>query len=134
MVPELTVTDFEASLRFYRAVGFAVRFERDQPRFAYIDLGPAQLMLEQEHGSRWNVAPLEHPFGRGINLQIEVRDCAAIEESLRQEGHSVFRPATDTWYRLDGTTEEGQRELLVRDPDGYLLRFSQPLGRRSTAS
>ncbi len=134
LVPELTVSDIETSLRFYRAAGFSVRFDRDQPPFAYLDLGSAQLMLEQDHGSAWNTAPLERPFGRGVNLQIEVPDCAAIEESLRREGYELFRPAQDTWYGIDRAVEEGQREVLVHDPDGYLLRFSQPLGRRDAAS
>jgi hypothetical protein len=87
-------------------------------------------MLEQDHESAWNTAPLEHPFGRGVNLQIEVSDCSAIEDSLRQEGYTLFRSAQDTWYQIDETIEEGQREMLAHDPDGYLLRFSQPLGRR----
>jgi len=130
LVPELTVTNIEVSLRFYRAAGFSVRFDRDQPPFAYLDLGSAQLMLEQVHESAWNTAPLEHPFGRGVNLQIEVSDCSDIEDSLRQEGYTLFRSAQDTWYQIDGTIEEGQREMLAHDPDGYLLRFSQPLGRR----
>lgn len=130
LVPELTVTDIEVSLRFYRTAGFSVRFERDEPPFAYLDHGFAQLMLEQDHQSSWNVAPLEYPFGRGINLQIEVPDCSAVEDALRREGHSIFQSAKDSWYRTGAVVEEGQRELLVHDPDGYLLRFSQPLGSR----
>lgn len=133
LVPELTVTDLATSLRFYRAVGFSVRFERDRPPFAYLDLGPAQLMLSQDHDSPWNTAPLERPFGRGINLEIAVPDCSAIEDTFRREGRTVFRPAQDAWYRVAPTVEEGQRELLVHDPDGYLLRFAQSLGRRVRA-
>lgn len=48
LVPELTVANLEDSLRLYEAAGFKVRFRRDNPPFAYIELGQAQLMLEQE--------------------------------------------------------------------------------------
>ena len=57
LVPELTVSDVETSLSFYAAVGFTVRFRRSAPEFVYIELGHAQLMLEQEHTSDWDVAP-----------------------------------------------------------------------------
>ena len=51
LVPELTVSDVEMSLSFYAAVGFTVRFRRTEPEVVYIELGHAQLMLEQEHTS-----------------------------------------------------------------------------------
>ena len=43
MVPELTVTDFAASLHFYAAVpGFNIMIKRKNPDFAYIYPGEAQ--------------------------------------------------------------------------------------------
>jgi len=33
----------------------------------------------------------------------------------------------ERWYRRDNTAV-GQRQFLVMDPDGYLLRFAQSLG------
>ncbi|WP_312121070.1 hypothetical protein [Kosakonia cowanii] len=43
MVPELTVTDFTASLHFYAAVpGFNIMIKRKDPDFAYIYPGEAQ--------------------------------------------------------------------------------------------
>ena len=130
-MPELTVTDLERSLLFYRAAGWVVRFGRVDPPFAYLDLGEAQLMLEEEHNSAWNVAPLEYPFGRGMNLQIEVSDCGAIASSLARAGFQLLRPMSDNWYQTEAGIEEGQREVLAADPDGYLLRYSQPLGSRA---
>lgn len=38
-----------ASLSFYAAVGFTIRFRRTAPEFVYIELGDVQLLLEQEH-------------------------------------------------------------------------------------
>lgn len=68
LVPELTVMDLEASLRFYVAAAFSVRFRRTDPPFAYLELGQAQIMLEQEHAGGWNIEPLDRPLGRGINF------------------------------------------------------------------
>ena len=71
MVPELTVTSVAASLLFYGRKGFAVRYQRAEPAFAYLTLGHAQLMIEEYHETGWNVGPLERPYGRSVNLQTE---------------------------------------------------------------
>ena len=133
LVPELTVTNLERSLAFYTALGFSIRFRRDDPPFAYLEIGQAQLMLEQQHETGWNVAPLDRPLGRGVNFQIEVQDAQIIESALRHLGAPLFREIKDIWYVVSRTEEEGQRELLVQDLDGYLLRFAQYLGQRSAA-
>jgi catechol 2,3-dioxygenase-like lactoylglutathione lyase family enzyme len=131
LVPELTVTSLQASLEFYEALGFKVRFKRSSPEFAYLELGQVQLMLEEFHENGWNVDRLQKPFGRGINLQIEVQELRAIVASLSSLQVPLFRGFEEKWYRVSDIFEEGQSELLVQDPDGYLLRFMQPLGRRT---
>ena len=35
----------------------------------------------------------------------------------------------EKWYRKD-SIEVGNKQFLVQDPDGYLLRFTQDLGKR----
>lgn len=78
LVPELSVSDFAKSLRLYtEGIGFAVQYTRDNPSFAYLDLGGAQIMIEQDHPDGWSTGALESPRGRGINLQIEVPDVNA---------------------------------------------------------
>jgi predicted enzyme related to lactoylglutathione lyase len=134
LVPELTVHDLETSLRFYIAAGFSIRFRRDDPPFAYLELGQAQLMLEQQHANGWNVEPLDRPLGRGINFQIEVENADAVFNSISALGAPVFRECKSTWYAVSAEHEEGQREFLVQDPDGYLMRFAQYLGRRANES
>ncbi|MCZ8193802.1 MAG: bleomycin resistance protein [Brevundimonas sp.] len=129
LVPEVTCTDLQASLIFYRdALGFEVLYQRPEDGFAYLELGDAQLMLEQGFAG-WLTGPLERPFGRGINLQIEVLDARKLEARLKASGCPLFRTCQDAWYR-DGDVEHGQIEFLVQDPDGYLLRFVEPLGER----
>lgn len=131
LVPELTVKDVVASLHFYLADGFTVRFHRVNPEFAYIELGQAQLMLEQEHDTCWNAEPLERPLGRGVNLQIETTDVAAITTRLLEAGYCLYREPKENWYAVSESREEGQIELLAQDPDGYLIRFIETLGSRN---
>lgn len=132
LVPELTVADLEASLRFYLAAGFSVRFRRADPPFAYLELGQAQIMLEQQHAGGWNIEPLDRPLGRGINFQIEVTDARRTLDVLSAIGYLPLRDLADNWYSVADTIEEGQREFLVQDPDEYLMRFAEHLGRRVT--
>ena len=80
-------------------------------------------------GRRWVTAPLERPFGRGINFQITVDDVAPILAGLDAAGWPLFLDPEEVWYRA-GTSETGVRQFLVQDPDGYLVRFSQGLGLR----
>lgn len=133
LVPELTVTSLEESLRFYQAAGFSVRYRRESPPFAYLELGQAQLMLEQRHVEGWNVEPLDKPFGRGVNFQIVVPDVGQVLSALLSLNSILFRSPRDSWYRVAPDAEKGQREFLVQDPDGFLLRFVQCLGQRSAA-
>jgi catechol 2,3-dioxygenase-like lactoylglutathione lyase family enzyme len=133
LVPEFTVSSLEHSLRFYLAVGFSVRFRRDEPPFAYLELGQAQLMLEQEHAQGWNIEPLDRPLGRGVNFQIEVPDANNVLAALDRLGIRPLHGIKDNWYSVAELQQEGQREFLVQDPDGYLMRFAQYLGQRSAA-
>lgn len=136
LVPELDVTDLSASLRFYVELGgFEVRYERPEERFVYLARGGAELMLQEAEGPgrRFRSAPLERPFGRGLNLQIEVRDVASLAERLAAAGFEVVLPLEERWYRV-GKKRVGQRQFVVADPDGYLIRYAQGLGERSLTS
>ena len=127
LVPELTVADFDLSLRFYvELLGFEIVHRRENPAFAYLNQAGAQIMLEAFHETGWNTAALERPFGRGINFQIEVSAVQPIVDRLTQAGHALYRGVAENWYKTaEGLS--GQREFLAQDPDGYLLRFSQCL-------
>ena len=51
LVPEIEVSDFPRSLRFYVTVlGFSVLYDRPERPFAYLTLGAAHIMIE--HGGR----------------------------------------------------------------------------------
>jgi catechol 2,3-dioxygenase-like lactoylglutathione lyase family enzyme len=90
LVPELLVVDINKSLRFWRDVcGFAVLFDRPDEGFAYLDLGGAQITLDELGQTRdWVAGPLEAPFGRGMHLQVSV---PAIEPILAALGRAIGR-------------------------------------------
>jgi catechol 2,3-dioxygenase-like lactoylglutathione lyase family enzyme len=131
LVPELFVTDVNASLRFWRDLcGFRVAFDRLYEGFAYLDLDGAQIMLEERDRSRnWIVGPMETPFGRGISFQVGVRTIDPILASLAAVDWPLFMKPEEKWYRT-GDVETGVHQFLVQDPDGYLVRFSAGLGQR----
>jgi catechol 2,3-dioxygenase-like lactoylglutathione lyase family enzyme len=130
LVPELLVSNHVASREFYvRIIGFEVRYERPAEKFSYLDLGGAELMIEEET-EFWTTAPREHPYGRGINLQIEVDALDPVLARLAADGIPLFRPVEEAWYR-SGDRYSGNRQFLVQDPDGYLLRFFEDLGTRA---
>ncbi|WP_353097042.1 VOC family protein [Tissierella praeacuta] len=126
MVPELTVLNFKESLNFYTNVlGFVIKYQRNNPDFAYLVYEKqVQLMIEAYHETGWNTGELEYPLGRGINLQIEVTNVESIISSLKKENYSLFRELKYSEY-IEGDIIHGQKEFLVQDPNGYLLRFCE---------
>ena len=126
LVPELSVTDLAASLRFYRDIlGFTVVYQRPTEGFASIALGGCQLMLDQIGvGRTWETGPLERPLGRGINLQMRIADLDDLLRRLEAAKLKLFLPLEQKDYAVDGAVKS-QRQFCVQDPDGYLLRFCE---------
>ncbi|MCG8592368.1 MAG: VOC family protein [Proteobacteria bacterium] len=137
LVPELYVSDLDASIHFYvECLGFEIEYARPEERFAALRLGRAHLMLEEAASlgratpeefaaGQWRTAPLERPFGRGVNFEIEVLDVTAIDARLRATGCPRLLELHEKPYRV-GDRLRVVRQLLVADPDGYLMRLSQP--------
>lgn len=131
LVPELLVADLDRSLAFWCDLcGFEVSYSRPEERFAYIVLGSAHLMLEQAGvGRNWVTGPLERPLGRGVNFQITVPDSAGLAVAFDRAGVELFMEPETKWYPV-GDEEAGVLQFLAQDPDGYLIRFQSPVGRR----
>lgn len=133
LVPEMIVSDIGISLKFYcEVLGFHVEYERPENGFAFISYNGSQLMLEQDDHkySPWRVEPLEKPYGRGVNLSIECPDVVALAKALTLSGYQLRKPIETCWYRSNKSLV-GESNFLVLDPDGYLLRFAQALGKKS---
>jgi hypothetical protein len=82
-------------------------------------------MLEEAAGPgrRLHPAPLEYPFGRGMNLQIKVEDVDALYAAAQTAKLDMILPLEVRWYRHDDE-EVGNRQFAVADPDGYYRSFS----------
>ncbi len=87
-------------------------------------------MIEQFHESDWHVGELSRPLGRGVNFQMELSDIQPILERLQNLQIQLYRDLKESWYDV-GSSLSGQKEFLVQDPDGYMLRFTQYLGEKS---
>ena len=136
LVPELVVTDIARSLVFWCGlVGFEVRYDRPEEGFAYLGLGGADVMLDEYRSGSgyWLTRPMETPLGNGMNLQIEVPATAPILDRLASAAWPLVMPVENAWYRR-GDQEIGQRQFVVADPDGYVLRLAEPLGSRPLAA
>ena len=128
ILAEFSVSDMDKSLRFYvDIIGFKVEYDRDNPRFAFLSFNGSQIMLQELKPGEKEVEKLEYPFGRGINFQIDTPSVQKIMDNLEKNKYPLKRGIKDSWYRA-GKVEYGCREILVMDPDGYLLRFSEGLG------
>ena len=130
LIPELSVTNLEKSLEFYRTIGFKIEYERKENKFVFLSLEEIQFMLQETTGEdKWEVAPLVYPFGNGINFQLEVEDATAIFNKLKNNNYKIIFEMEENWYRQDNKLL-GNKEFLVQDPDGYLLRISEDLGEK----
>ncbi len=83
LIPELTVKNIERTKSFYVDIqGFDIEFERAEDKFVFLSFRDAQMMFEQFHDSGWTIAPLEYPFGRGINFEIGVDNLDLLYERV----------------------------------------------------
>lgn len=129
-IPELSVTNLENSLIFYKTAGFKLEYDRPENKFAFISLGKIQFMLQEiVANDKWNIAPLSYPFGNGINFQLEVDNLNEIYNNFKNSNYKIAFDIEENWYRQDDKLL-GNKEFLIQDPDGYLLRFSQDLGEK----
>ncbi len=133
LIPELSVSDINRSIEFYtKILGFKIKYSREESKFAFLSFHGSQLMIEKIN-DRWETAKAEYPFGRGINFQIDVKNIDVLIKSLEKHNYPIKIMPQENWYRV-GNKLHGNREFLVVDPDGYLLRFSKDLGTKPIKS
>jgi len=127
LIPELSVSNFEKSLEFYtKVIGFKVEYQRKKSKFAFLSFQGSQIMIEQ-FNENWSTGKLEYPFGRGINFQIQVESIEIVLKALKEKNYPIFVKPKENWYEKNNRLI-GNKEFLIKDPDGYLLRFFEDLG------
>lgn len=125
LIPELTVCDIEKTKSFYIDIlGFSLEYERKEDKFIFLSYEGSQLMFEEFHQSGWNVDELIRPFGRGVNFSIEVSCIERIRNCLVAMCYPLYKDIMINEYKANETVFV-EKEFLVQDPDGYLLRFVQ---------
>jgi len=120
----LAVSDFEASLAFYRdRLGLEVEATYDDPPYATLVAAGARISLaEQGHPAEDRpgvamAAPTD-PSRASVVLVLEVGDAHAAHEALAAEGvHFLAEPYEPPW---------GGCRFFCVDPDGYLVEIEQP--------
>lgn len=122
LIPELTVSNIEKSKEFYLELGFKIKYERIENKFCFLELENNQLMIE-EINDNWNTAVMEYPFGRGINISMSVSDVEKMYNTLKNKNFKFFLNLEYHTYKVDEITYN-DKEFLIQDPDGYLLRFN----------
>lgn len=129
MIPEFDVFNLDETLHFYvDLIGFKVVYDRPEDKFAFIEMEDVQIMVQEidPTSNKWDTGTLDYPLGRGINFQIDVKNIDEIYNKLKEADYKIFVEMEDHYYRKDDEML-GEREFLVQDPNGFLLRFAQDI-------
>ncbi|HSP56349.1 MAG TPA: VOC family protein [Dehalococcoidia bacterium] len=122
VAPEFFVSDVGATVRFYtETLGFdAVRLETEGsvPVFAVLGLGDAVVLIDRQESI--GGAPAT-PRGLAVNIRVMVPDVDVVYGRARAAGATISRDIGDRDY--------GLRDFIVRDPDGFRIRFASPVRR-----
>ena len=127
LTPELYCSNINISLKFYlETLGFNIQYQRKEDKFAMLERQGARIMLEEitSNNRIWLAEKLEFPFGRGINLEIRTLNIDKLYDSVQKSGAKIFLPIEERHYRINEHSVIN-RQFIVLDPDGYLLRFSE---------
>ena len=119
---EIIRENIEISKKFYIDLGFKVRYERKEDKFCFLQLEENQIMIE-EINNNWNTGKLDYPYGRGINISMTISDVEKMYNKLKEKDIEFFGDLEVHEYRVNDEISL-DKEFLVQDPDGYLLRFN----------
>ena len=119
ITPFMHVQDIEPALRFFTDVlGFKILYRTDGPSYAYIEREGCGIRILQSTEARYGE--------RDFAYYIDVRDVDALYAELKPKLDTlppshVFGPKDQSY---------GQRELLIRVPDGNVMAFGAAIKKR----
>lgn len=126
LIPEISVKNIEKSKEFYISIlGFKLEYERVLDKFIFLSFGEAQLMVEEINGY-WSVGEISYPFGNGVNFQIYTENIDDIYKVCKQKNLIFFRELMINEYKINNQIVT-EKEFLIQDPDGYLIRFQKTI-------
>lgn len=108
--------NFEASLRFYQALGWNANFVADDNGIAELELANYRFYLQNYYNKHW---------ADNFMMHITVEDAQA----WQQHASTVIAEERYENVRVEGPKEESYGALVtyVWDPSGVLLHFAQPI-------
>lgn len=116
VTPTLKSADLAATLRFYRdLLGFTVDTlwpDADAPSYLLLDHGPVSLAFYRDEEGREGAPALTG------QLYLDVDDARAVLARLEGHAEPLWGPEVYHYGRL---------EFAVRDPDGTIVTFGQPV-------
>ena len=115
----LATTDMARSVRFYRAVGFEIRYGGEEARFTSFLAGSGYLNLIEAPPQRTSGGTAGRTPGWWGRLIFYVSDVDATYERALAAGLEPQAPPRDA--------EWGERYFHLVDPDGHELSFAKPL-------
>ena len=119
VAPEFFVPDVEAAVRFYEEkLGFT-RLRVD-PDFAIVRLGHAFVLLAAEALYVAMGGAVDQERGVGVDIRLMVSDVDEVYARCVANGVEVVHDIADRPY--------GLRDFIVRDLNGFRLRFASTLG------
>ena len=122
LIPELSVSNIERSKKFYLSLGFKIMYEREENKFVFLQLEENQIMIEENNGN-WDTGLMEYPYGRGINISMTIKDIDRLYKKIKEKNIKLFLDLETHEYRVNNIISY-DKEFLIQDPDGYLLRFN----------
>lgn len=119
------VTDVANSLTTYQQLGFDV-LQNHAPAYGSVRLGDFLINFQDKRNPNdpsFMVEAMAEPKGGGLFIYIQVTDIDIFFDAIVQNGVVPTTKPRD-W-------PSGNREFVVRDPDGYKLVFYQPHGAKT---
>lgn len=107
----LVTHDMARAVRFYRSLGFLLRYGGEDAPFTSFSVGSGYLNLSAE--------PSERPRSRWGRIIFHVADVDALHAHAVQLGLGPSTPPRNA--------EWGERYFHLADPDGHELSFARPL-------
>ena len=144
----LTVKDMKATLAFYRdKLGFKLREcwpDEKNPMWMSLELDKqtlmfgasmssaqcADMMKDNQAAAKFHGkiadAYAKNAHGVGVNIYVTVPDVDAYSKQIEKRGAKPELPPTSQFY--------GLRDIVLTDPDGYVLTFYTPIKMSSCQS
>ena len=116
--PEFFVADVGRSVAFY-AETLGGTLVRQSPDFAIVQVEATTLLLAADTLFAGDALPPPGARGLGVDVRILVAEVDAWYYRLAKARVPIAHGIADRDY--------GMRDFIIRDPDGYRLRFAAPL-------